>query len=124
MTSLLNGLYSITTAACFLTVTMVPCCWSLVQLASRYLAAQQGRIQLEGILFLLTVLSLEVFMRFWLLAVMQLLVQRVMRPGLLWLLLRMAGPQAGRTPMAAGQAGAGSGPAVAAASSRDGRQMR
>jgi hypothetical protein len=94
MNSLRNALYSITTAACFLTVTMVPCAWSLVQLASRYLAAQHGQLKLDGVLFLLTVLSLEVFMRFWLLAVMQLLLQRVVRPGLLWLLLRMAGPQA------------------------------
>jgi hypothetical protein len=94
MNSLRNALYSITTAACFLTVTMVPCAWSLVQLASRYLAAQQGQLKLDGVLFLLTVVSLEVFMRFWLLAVMQLLLQRVVRPGLLWLLLRMAGPQA------------------------------
>jgi hypothetical protein len=94
MNSLRNSLYSITTAAVFLTITMVPCAWSLVQLASRYLAAQQGQLKADGVLFLLTVVSLEVFMRFWLLAVVQLLLQRVVRPGLLWLLLRMAGPQA------------------------------
>lgn len=94
MNSLRNALYSITTAACFLTVTMVPCAWSLVQLASRYLAAQQGQLKADGVLFLLTVVSLEVFMRFWLLAVMQQAMQRVVRPGMLWLLLRMSGPQA------------------------------
>jgi hypothetical protein len=101
MNSLRNTLYSITTAACFLTVTMVPCAWSLVQLASRYLAAQHGQLKLDGVLFLLTVLSLEVFMRFWLLAVMQLLLQRVVRPGLLWVLLRMAGSQGQAAPFTA-----------------------
>jgi hypothetical protein len=94
MNSLRNSLYSITTAAVFLTITMVPCAWSLVQLASRYLAAHQGQLKADGVLFLLTVVSLEVFMRFWLLAVVQLLLQRVVRPGLLWLLLRVAGPLA------------------------------
>lgn len=72
---------------------MVPCSWSLIQLASQYLAAPPGQLQLGGALFLLTVLALEVFMRFWLLAVSQLLLQRVVRPGLLWLLLRFTGPR-------------------------------
>lgn len=88
-----NSLYSTTTSACFLFITLVPCAWSLVQLASRYLVVRNGHMQLDGVLFLLTVLCLEVFMRFWLLAVVQLLLNRVVRPALLWLLLRLTGGQ-------------------------------
>jgi hypothetical protein len=38
-----------------------------------------------------TVLFLEIFMRFWLLAVTQLVLQRLLHPALLWLLLRVSG---------------------------------
>lgn len=93
LSRLRNSLYSTTTSACFLFITLVPCAWSLVQLASRYLVLRHGQMQLEGVLFLLTVLSLEVFMRFWLLAVVQLLLHRVVRPMLLWVLLRVTGRQ-------------------------------
>jgi FlaA1/EpsC-like NDP-sugar epimerase len=89
-----SELYSTTTRACFLIITLVPCAWSFVQLASRYLVVKGGRVQPAGVLFLITVLGLEVFMRFWLLAVLQLLLRRVVRPALLWLLLRMTGQQA------------------------------
>jgi hypothetical protein len=104
LSRLRSSLYSTTTSACFLFITVVPCAWSLVQLASRYLVMRNGRMQLDGVLFLLTVLSLEVFMRFWLLAVMQLLLHRVVRPVLLWVLLRLTGRQvpAGPTVAAAG----------------------
>jgi len=100
-----NSLYSTTTSACFLFITLVPCAWSLVQLASRYLVVRNGHMQLDGVLFLLTVLCLEVFMRFWLLAVVQLLLHRVVRPALLWLLLRLTGGQvaAGAAPGPPGQ---------------------
>ena len=109
LSRLRNSLYSTTTSACFLFITLVPCAWSLVQLASRYLVVRNGRMQLEGVLFLLTVLSLEVFMRFWLLAVVQLLLHRVVRPALLWVLLRLTRRQvqpAAAPGAAAGQAGA------------------
>lgn len=101
LSRLRNSLYSTTTSACFLFITLVPCAWSLVQLASRYLVVRNGRMQLDGVLFLLTVLSLEVFMRFWLLAVVQLLLHRVVRPVLLWVLLRLTGRQVQAGPAAA-----------------------
>ena len=85
-----------------------------MQLASRYLVVRDGRVQLDGVLFLLTVLSLEVFMRFWLLAVVQLLLHRVVRPALLWVLIRLTRRQG--QPAAAGAGGAaGQGAAQAAA---------
>lgn len=102
-----SSLYSTTTSACFLLITLVPCAWSLVQLASRYLVTQGGRVQIQGVLFLLTVLSLEVFMRFWLLAVMRLLLHRVVRPALLWLLLRLSGQQGAAVAAAAAAVRAG-----------------
>jgi hypothetical protein len=114
LSRLRNSLYSTTTSACFLFITLVPCAWSLVQLASRYLVVRDGRVQLDGVLFLLTVLSLEVFMRFWLLAVVQLLLHRVVRPALLWVLIRLTRRQG--QPAAAGAGGAaGQGAAQAAA---------
>lgn len=113
LSRLRNSLYSTTTSACFLFITLVPCAWSLVQLASRYLVMRNGRMQLDGVLFLLTVLSLEVFMRFWLLAVVQLLLHRVVHPVLLWVLLRLTGRQVQQAQAAAG--GAQPGPGVAAA---------
>lgn len=102
-----SSIYSTTTAACFLIATMVPCTWSIVQLAARYLAAQQGQLQLTGVLALLTLLGLEVFMRFWFLAVMQLVWHRGVRPGLVWLLLRLAGSQYGGTASTYQSPGAG-----------------
>lgn len=113
LSRLRNSLYSTTTSACFLFITLVPCAWSLVQLASRYLVMRNGRMQLDGVLFLLTVLSLEVFMRFWLLAVVQLLLHRVVHPVLLWVLLRLTGRQVQQAQAAAG--GAQPGAPVAAA---------
>jgi hypothetical protein len=112
-----SGLYSTTTRAAFLIITLVPCAWSLVQLSSRYLLAQSlagagPATRLQGLAFLLTVLSLEVFMRFWLLAVVQLALARLVRPGLLWALLRLSGRQ---QQAAAAAAAAGRGGQAAAA---------
>lgn len=115
LSRLRNSLYSTTTSACFLFITLVPCAWSLVQLASRYLVMRNGRMQLDGVLFLLTVLSLEVFMRFWLLAVVQLLLHRVVRPALLWVLLRLTGRQVQQAQHAAAGGAQQPGPGVAAA---------
>ncbi len=108
MALLRSRLYSVTTSACFLTVTMVPCAWSLVQLVARCFASPRG-MRGGGLALLGTVLSLEIFMRFWLLAVLQLVLTRLVRPALLMVLVALAR----RMPAAAGSGHGGAAPAAA-----------